>query len=305
MNEIAHQSTLGYVDATDFDAVEAMEAAAAAVGWSIEYRQLQAGPLSASVAVHERPGGVVAREVFNRRLEVVGETPPGEVTIHAVLDGQMVVNGMDVSERQVVVVPPRSELDLLSSDPVDAITLHVSERHFDAYLEPPARYWRARTRPVESVEVAGDWATRLASQTVSPRGVGVVGLTSEVVEATRAGRSKNGGRIDNRAALRKALQYIDVHLADPIHVPELARQAGVGVRRLQRVFGRELQTTPSDYVRTRRLENARRDLRDPLLEHETIATIAVLNGFSHPGRFAADFRSRYGETPREARRRCR
>jgi len=300
MNETALQPTQAHV--ADFEAVEAMEAASTAAGWSLEYRQLQAGPLRASVAVRERPGGAVAREIVNRRLEVVGETPPGEVSIHAVIQGRMVINGMEVSEGRVVVVPPGHELDLVSSDPVDAITLQVSERDFDAYFEPPAREWRALTRAVERVEVGGDWARRLAAQSVSPRNGGVVGVMSEVVEATRAGRSEIGGAIDSRAALRNALQFIDAHLADPIRMPELARHAGVGMRRLQRLFRRALQTTPSDYVRARRLEKVRRDLSDPLLEHETIATIATLNGFLHLGRFAAAFRAQYGEMPRESRR---
>ena len=241
-------------------------------------------------------------EVVNRRLEVVGETPPGQVTIHAVIHGQMIANGTEVSERRVVVVPPGHEFYLLSSDPVDAVTLHVAERDFDAYLEPPARRWRALTRTVESVEVAGDWATRVALSVSSPSD-GIVALISEVVEAMRAGRSENGGAIDSRTAFQNALQYIDAHLADPIRMPELALHSGVGVRRLQRLFRRELQTAPSAYVRGRRLENVRREFNDPLLEHETIAQIATLNGFSHLGRFAADFRARYGETPRKAR--CR
>ena len=134
-----------------------------------------------------------------------------------------------------------------------------------------------------------------------------MGIVTNFVVDTRVGQNPSGARRSNGhpVELDRALAFIDAFLSDPIEMPELASHAGVTIRSLQRLFRRSLRTTPSAYIRARRLDNARRELTDPLYAHETIATIGVLNGFSHLGRFAAAYHAQYGERPSETRRRLR
>jgi len=134
-----------------------------------------------------------------------------------------------------------------------------------------------------------------------------MGPVTEFFVDTPVGQNPSGawGSNGHPVEVDRALEFIDAFLSDPIEMPELAHHAGVGVRSLQRLFRQSLRTTPSAYIRERRLENVRRELTDTLYAHETIATIAVLNGFSHLGRFAAAYHTRYGERPSETQRRLR
>jgi len=100
------------------------------------------------------------------------------------------------------------------------------------------------------------------------------------------------------AALRRAMAHAEERPGQDVSVAEMAVAAGVGVRALQQAFARHTGGTPSAYVRRVRLEHAHRDLQaaDPT-SGATVAAIAARWGFAHPGRFAGDYRTAYGQTP--------
>ncbi|WP_016933093.1 helix-turn-helix domain-containing protein [Rhodococcus sp. R1101] len=100
------------------------------------------------------------------------------------------------------------------------------------------------------------------------------------------------------AALQKAVAFIEAEAARPIRLADIAAAAGVGGRALQYDFVRHHHTTPVRYLRSVRLERAHRDLQTADPNRETVASIAARWGFSSPGRFAAQYRSVYGRSPR-------
>ena len=73
----------------------------------------------------------------------------------------------------------------------------------------------------------------------------------------------------------------------------------MGVRTLQRCFREYFDLTITEYVKTVRLDAARRKLAatDPV--RESVSSIAVQHGFSHFGRFSVEYRERFAESPRE------
>lgn len=81
----------------------------------------------------------------------------------------------------------------------------------------------------------------------------------------------------------------------PVRMTELAKRAGVSQRTVERSFLRT-GCTPLEYLRGVRLERARRMLAEPHAG-TTVAAAAAAAGFKHLGRFADDYRSRYGELP--------
>ncbi|MGQ7932356.1 helix-turn-helix domain-containing protein [Paraburkholderia sp. D1E] len=87
-------------------------------------------------------------------------------------------------------------------------------------------------------------------------------------------------------------------------VAKVARELGVSVRTLQAGFQKSDQTTPSAFLRKVRLEAAHR-----MLTAATAATsvtdVALHLGFTHAGRFSADYRAAFGEAPIATMRRCR
>jgi AraC-like DNA-binding protein len=104
---------------------------------------------------------------------------------------------------------------------------------------------------------------------------------------------------------RTVKRVIDLIEADPevnYTVADLARHAGVGARQLQIAFQDSLNTSPTGYLRKVKLARARADL---LAGADTVMSIAHRWGFHHPGRFAATYRRRYGESPSDTLRRGR
>ena len=82
-------------------------------------------------------------------------------------------------------------------------------------------------------------------------------------------------------------------------VAELARQAGVPERTLRTAFHRSYGVSPQEYLRIRRLYEARRLLRASGPDRTTVTEIAFALGFWDPGRFAGAYRSLFGERPSE------
>jgi transcriptional regulator GlxA family with amidase domain len=88
----------------------------------------------------------------------------------------------------------------------------------------------------------------------------------------------------------------------PFTVADLATIAGVSVRSLQDSFQRYVGTTPMTYLRYVRLARVHEHLRqsDPAIH--TVTEIAFRYGFTPMGRFAAEYRARYGVPPRQTLR---
>jgi len=81
----------------------------------------------------------------------------------------------------------------------------------------------------------------------------------------------------------------------PVRIAELAKQAGVSRRSVEREFLRT-GCTPLEYLRGVRLERARRMLVEPG-PAMTVAEAATAAGIAHLGRFATEYRRRFGELP--------
>lgn len=104
------------------------------------------------------------------------------------------------------------------------------------------------------------------------------------------------------AAVRLAIAFIDEHAAEDLDLTTIAEAAHVGPRALQRAFRRSLDLTPLGYLRSVRLDRAHEELRSSDPDTTTVAAIAARWGFGHPGRFAAEYRARFGRSPSDTLR---
>ncbi|RKP52233.1 helix-turn-helix domain-containing protein [Trinickia fusca] len=108
-----------------------------------------------------------------------------------------------------------------------------------------------------------------------------------------------------QAIVAHAREYAIAHRERAINVPELCEQLHVSRRTLQYCFQDVLGMTPAAYLRTLRLNGARRDLAnaargtlDPRATH-SVQEIAASWGFWHLSQFAADYRRLFGVRPSE------
>lgn len=108
---------------------------------------------------------------------------------------------------------------------------------------------------------------------------------------------KRRGRPVAPRDVKRALDYIrDRADAPDLGIEAIALAAGVPGRTLFQHFRDHLGTTPMGYVRDLRLRRAREGLLSAGAG-QSVTEIALACGFGHLGRFAAEYRSRYGESP--------
>jgi AraC-like DNA-binding protein len=107
---------------------------------------------------------------------------------------------------------------------------------------------------------------------------------------------------DTPQPLRRALAFIDEHAGDPITLNEIAIAARLSPRGLQAAFRRHLDTTPLARLRSVRMERAHLDLQHAEPGDTSVAALAARWGFTHLGRFAVEYRRRYGHSPSQTLR---
>lgn len=99
--------------------------------------------------------------------------------------------------------------------------------------------------------------------------------------------------------IRRALSFLEDHLAKPIAVSDLARAAGYSTAHLHAVFREHLGQTPHQTLLARRIDRARHLLATTdLLARD----VGIRSGFADPVTFARAFRREVGQTPIEYRR---
>lgn len=111
-------------------------------------------------------------------------------------------------------------------------------------------------------------------------------------------------RVPVPGLIRRAERYMTDNAQTPITVSDVAAHLGVSVRSLQAGFRQWRSTTPNAQLRKVRLQRVRDELmRSP--DEAGVTTVALRYGFSHFGRFSAQYQSAFGEAPSQTRRRSR
>lgn len=93
------------------------------------------------------------------------------------------------------------------------------------------------------------------------------------------------------------VEHIETHLGEALTPRQLAVQAHLSERGLFGLFQREVGCAPLEFVRQRRLERVHQVLRDPQAGARSVTEVALAHGFLHLGRFAQQYKARFGETP--------
>jgi AraC-like DNA-binding protein len=154
------------------------------------------------------------------------------------------------------------------------------------------------------IDYCVDFAERLGPDRKPPP-VAVASLCEATIALLFAGqRSSVSARLDRVAAqaeappraVRRARAYLEAHFAEPFDIERMARVCGVGLRSLQIGFRRYYAASISEVLLDLRLGHLRRRLAEAA-PGERVVDIAFEVGFTHPGRMAAAYRARFGESP--------
>jgi AraC-like DNA-binding protein len=104
--------------------------------------------------------------------------------------------------------------------------------------------------------------------------------------------------------VRRVIDYIHENLAEAITLADLVAVSGVAGCTLLKHFREFKGVSPMRYIRNLRLARVRDELTGTDARH--VLEVATHWGFTHAGRFAVEYRQRFGERPSatlESRRR--
>lgn len=97
-------------------------------------------------------------------------------------------------------------------------------------------------------------------------------------------------------------EFVEANLSDPRLSPaSIAAAHFISTRHLHNVF-HETGTTVASWIRSRRLDGARRELRDPLHSGKSVGAVAARWGFLDAAHFSRSFRDAFGESASAWRR---
>ncbi|MCF6272757.1 MAG: GlxA family transcriptional regulator [Rhodobacteraceae bacterium] len=94
--------------------------------------------------------------------------------------------------------------------------------------------------------------------------------------------------------LSGVIKMMEGNLEEPISPPELAAQAGVSTRQLERLFRRYLSRSPKRYYMELRLQKARNLLMQTDM---SVINVALASGFASPSHFSKCYRAHFNTTP--------
>ncbi len=302
-------------DSAYYCSVEEMQEACEKNGWSIEFRQLQAGQLTSSMAPGMCADILLLDQHLSRRIEVVGEAPDGYVTVLApVGQAEFCINGQSFSGQGVFLLGSCAELHSVNNEvlrvfsmnvPISLLqqtgcrTLDTSEDHLRCQtlmIEPGAaivQHLRSLMHATIHQALPGRWQVERASRLATELAT-IIDQFHKTPKTTCRTSPRNIWFTINRAR-----DFIEAHLTEPISIGKVSEYSATSVSKLERIFRRELQMSPSQYILARRLAAVNRDLHRSRSNGMRIAQIAMDHGFHHLGRFAGAYRAHFGELPSE------
>jgi AraC-like DNA-binding protein len=100
--------------------------------------------------------------------------------------------------------------------------------------------------------------------------------------------------------INKIVKFINIEYASEISIELLSQKAKLSKNHFIKRFNDEMNITPMEYIKSIRLQNAKKMLRSNELN---ITQVAQLCGFNSSSYFTKSFREVFGETPKEFRKR--
>lgn len=149
-----------------------------------------------------------------------------------------------------------------------------------------------------SLDLALHLVKRLCGAELANTVCGVVGA-----ERGRDGESFQSIPIDLRfsGASDKFIEIIRVmkrSSEEPLSLQEISKKVQLSLRQIERLFERNLQTTPLQYYRAVRLARARQLIESTGM---SLLNVALACGFASSSHFSKCFKEHYGQLPSEAR----
>jgi AraC-like DNA-binding protein len=212
--------------------------------------------------------------------------------------GQSLLIGVDLAVTSRVTVAPYLALSV-RPDPgllreIAALGGPTPAPDLPSYPDPPVSVLEADVRLIEAMG-------RLVALLDTPRGLAVLGpqtlreIHFWMLEGPYGPLIRDLARIDGPAQrIARAIAAIRQDPAQPIRVPDLAREAGLSPSAFHAHFRSATATTPLQFQKRLRLIEARARLQ----AGAAVSDAAFATGYESPTQFAREYRRTFGTAPR-------
>jgi AraC family ethanolamine operon transcriptional activator len=292
-------------------------------GFFQEYSQFECGRFEGIHHAHIlSQRAMLCVEATNRSIRKQFHILPGEMRIGFHLNSASSIrchgNGVELPSGEVSVNLPMTALDMHFANyhgawitlDFDRVRAMMSMQEEPSALERPGRHQIAGPTACMFREMlAAARQELLDGRSLDPTRVAafeniLFSLAASVVEKALDcdAAARETSRLRRAELLRKACELIDGRLSEGLTMSELCTTIGASRRCLENIFMEAFDVSPYQYVRTMRLNAIRRALLSEENAGISIGDIASRWGVWHLSRFAADYRSLFGELPSESRR---
>lgn len=199
----------------------------------------------------------------------------------------------------------------LSAEPLESLLIHVNSDFLARMAEPLVSdgltHVEMNKRSAFQDPLLTQIGLALQQELQAPSAVGklyaeaatqmlAVHLLRHYAHINRTLKENTSGLTQRQVKL--VLEYIEHHLDHHLSLAEIAQQSGLSPFHFARRFRQTTGESPHQYVVSRRLETARRLLKETDLP---VNQIALMTGFSSQGHFTQTFTKRWGQPPRQYR----
>jgi AraC-like DNA-binding protein len=297
----------------EFSSAEENEEFMLRQGVNQEMRQLRKGPFQSALAFRSTESADLYADRFSAACRMYLECPPGKAGLVWLRGASepVLASGCAATNDKLLFVPSGAVVGLVTPDLTGSESITIPNERFNDMF---AAFFPTRAPPERLSLFAGD---AKCLQALSDT---LLGLLRDPAEDLHPEALSNllaaiinwiGDAYGNlpseevrphparRRIARRTEEFILDHYHDNVHIEDLCRVTGVGVRTLQRCIREYFGVTVTEFLESVRLASAHRELSVLHSSDRTVTHIALDCGFCHLGRFSNAYRQRYGITPSE------
>ncbi|MBV7575296.1 helix-turn-helix domain-containing protein [Pseudomonas sp. PDM32] len=288
-----------------FNTADVAEQIRATPGWIQHYQQMSPGHFAGLVRYLDLQGVEIYEESMNTRVEQNFSAPQGSLSFC-----------FDRGDNALYVLNGESRNIWITPENYQEIAVVFGPEFVKRHSLDIARLEGLFMAPLNSQQNAlfcrwlSGTLTRL-SQTFDPPSREA--LTQQLLDdclfiLDNACVGLDQGALQRRAGERAIMKRVGEWAADTpeehLNLLELSHVAGVSLRQLQHAFKTYTGMAPTQWLRLRRLNSARRELLSRTPTQTTVAEVAMHWSFWHLGRFSSSYRALFKELPSDTLKRA-
>jgi AraC family ethanolamine operon transcriptional activator len=296
---------------TDFD-----QFSEATLNWDLDLKLLSKNDFQSCLTLFKNEVFQLGRTSLLGKVEQKGMSPPGFRSILIPVNNNSSFYWLNrkVESNQFLFFPKDGTLDAVSHNNFDVYVISIEEVslmnqiEMYKYLNCEKYFAGNDFRPSFSDDFLNDYhnsvnrlfrlmaGMKINSKIVNEHINELMLLLLSGLELSLDNRDQKVQR-KRDFGLKKAVDFINIHIEDNVSIPYLCKYAGLSQRSLEYSFKEVYQISPKQYIKAIKLNTIKKELANN--HDKLISDLAAKYGFWHMGQFAADFKNQFGKLPSE------